>query len=251
LQFSFREWTEAIASTATAEPGSDDAHVWLAALPNDAVRLSALIACLSPDELERAARFRVEAPRRLFMFGRAVLRQLLGGYLDIPPAAVTLGYEPRGKPFLRSPPADHVLHFNLSHTDAQVAIAFSRDRRIGVDIESHQRLDDWPAVADRVFSAAELTTLYGLPESVRRAAFFKGWTCKEAYLKATGDGLSDEVRTIEVSVVPGGAAQLLAAPGGPEAIRRWAISMVPMPEGMTGAVVCEVGAHSRLRAVGK
>jgi len=70
-----------------------------------------------------------------------------------------------------------------------VAIAWSRGHRVGVDIESFHRLDDWMPVAERVFSAAELRSLYGLPEAVRRATFFNAWTCKEAYLKATGERL--------------------------------------------------------------
>jgi len=214
--------------------------VWIAQLPADPARLTTLAACLSPDELERAARFLAEEPRRQFLFARAVLRELLGECLDLAPAALVFGYEPRGKPFLHLPAAGRELHFNLSHTDRHVAIAWSRGRRVGVDIESFHRLDDWMPVAERVLSTAELRNLYGLPEPLRRAAFFKAWTCKEAYLKATGEGLSDALQAIEVSVVPGEAPRLLAAPGGPEAVRQWAIHSVPMPAGMAGAVVFEV-----------
>jgi 4'-phosphopantetheinyl transferase len=248
LQVATRDWTEAMASPfATGSSGSDEVEVWLAVLPNDPECLIALSACLSPDELQRAARFRAEEPRRRFMFGRAILRQLLGASLGLAPAAVVLGQEPRGKPFLRSPAKGRALHFNLLHADAHVAIVLSRGRRVGVDIESFHRLEDWPAVAERIFSPSELTSLHSMPVGVRRAAFFRGWTSKEAYLKATGDGLSDAIRSIEVSVVPGDAPQLLAVPGDPDAIRRWAIRAVPMPEGMTGAVVFEVSAAAVVR----
>ena len=241
MQVSFREWPEANRLPAGAgAPGKDEVQVGIARVPRDPTRLAMLAARLSSDELERAARFLAEEPRLRFILGRALLRELLGDCLNLAPAALMFGYEPHGKPFLQLPAAGRELHFNLSHTDRHVAIAWSRGRRVGVDIESFHRLDDWMPVAERVFSPAELRDLYGLPEALRRAAFFKAWTCKEAYLKATGEGLSDALQAIEVSVVPGEAPRLLAAPGGPEAVRQWAIHSVPMPAGMAGAVVFEV-----------
>jgi 4'-phosphopantetheinyl transferase len=217
---------------------ADEVHVWTAIRQTDELWLAPHLALLSADERERAGRFRVEEPRRQYVFARATLRKLLGRYLGTAPNAIEFRYESRGKPFLPSSTAVPPLHFNLSHADRHVAVALSH-RRVGIDIESSHRQNDWLSMAEHIFSRNELRELYALPEVHRRKAFFKGWTSKEAYLKATGEGLIDELPTIEVTLTPGTAPRLLTLPGGPQALAQWKIHELPVPEGMAGAVVFE------------
>ena len=237
MRVSFREWEDTpLAHRAANALGQEEVQVWIATVPADEARVTTLAACLSSDEAERAARFLVEEPRRQFMFGRAVLRQVLGACLEVAPAAIVFGYEPHGKPFLCRPVLGRNLHFNLSHADRHVALALAYGRKVGIDIEGTQRGEDWLGLADQVFSPDELSAIQGLPASQRRAAFFKGWTSKEAYLKATGEGLGGGLSSVQVSVGPGTPPRFLALPGG---LGRWAIHAVPMPAGWAGAVVFE------------
>jgi 4'-phosphopantetheinyl transferase len=69
-------------------------------------------------------------------------------------------------------------------------------------------------------------------------AFFNGWTRKEAYLKATGEGLTDNLPAVEVTLATG-EPKLLGLPAGPDATRRWAIRSMPLPPDFAGAVVFE------------
>lgn len=242
MQVSIREWEDSVLSRgAAASLGSDEVQVWIATPPPDEAGFTALARTLSPDERERAVRFSVSEPRRQFVFGRAVLRQLLGACLDVEPATLALGYQPRGKPFLDQPSSRGDFRFNLSHSGRLVAIALARGREVGVDVESIHRLEDWSLLAERIFSSRELCELRALPKTQQRDAFFNGWTRKEAYLKATGEGLTDTLPAIEVTLAAGEEARLLGLPIGPEAARQWAIQRIPLPPDFAGAVVFEAG----------
>src|SRR5881396_1588507 len=102
-------------------------------------------------------------------------------------------------------------------------------REVGVDLESIHRLDYWSLLAERIFSSRELCELRALPGSKQREAFFNGWTRKEAYLKATSEGLTDDLPAIEVTLVPGQKPQLLRLPAGLEGAHQWAIQGIPLP----------------------
>jgi 4'-phosphopantetheinyl transferase len=235
-QILFREWdNSALARRSAASLGGDEVQVWLATMPTDEAGLNALALTLNPDECQRAERFSVSEPRRQFVFGRSVLRQLLGACLNVEPAALVICCHPHGKPFLD---AAGDLRFNLSHSGPLVAVALARGREVGVDIESIQHLDDWPLLTGRIFSPRELGELNSTPEPQQRMAFFNGWTRKEAYLKATGEGLTDNLSAVEVTLATG-KPKLLGLPAGPEAARRWAIRSIPLPPDFAGAVVFE------------
>ena len=182
-------------------------HVWRAALDDDENPASGH--CLDADETARAGRFHFERDRRHYTAARGWLRNLLGRYLDAPPAALRFGYGPHGKPFLAEP-AGRGLCFNVSHSHGRALLAFAREREVGVDLEAGARLgDDWPGLVRRVFSAREQAELAALPAALRRTAFLDGWTRKEAYLKATGLGITEGLQSIEVTLAPGQPPRLL------------------------------------------
>ena len=237
MQISFHEWEDSpLTHRAAASLGSDEVQVWIATAPSDEAGLTALACQLSSDERARAERFRVSEPRRQFVFGRALLRQLLGACLNVEPVTLAFGYHPRGKPFLAQSALNSDLRFNLSHSGRLVAIALAHGREVGVDLESIHRLDDWWLLAERIFSSRELCELRALPASKQREAFFNGWTRKEAYLKATSEGLTDDLPAIEVTLVPGQKPRLLRLPAGLEAARQWTIQDIPLPPDFAGAV---------------
>ena len=194
-------------------------HVWSAGLDLPADALAALGALLDGDETARARRFHFERDRCHFTAARGFLRLLLGRYLGAPPAGLRFGYGARGKPFVLSP-ADTPLRFNVSHSHGRALFAFAHGREVGIDLEAGARLgDDWPGLVRRIFSAREQGELFSLPAGRQRAAFLNGWTRKEAYLKATGQGLVDGLQSIEVTLDPGCPPALLAA----EPARRWTV----------------------------
>ena len=173
-------------------------HVFRADLdldPFDAAHLDRARALLSPDERERSDRFLIEHARRRFTIARAHLRRLLAGYLAVPPGELVFTYGPRGKPRLEGAR----LRFNVSHSRERALFAFTLDREIGVDLEKERAVPDALAIAEHMFARAERERLAAVPAADRAAAFLRCWTRKEAFVKATGDGLGTPLDAFEVT----------------------------------------------------
>lgn len=216
--------------------GPGEAHVWVLTLDRFRSTLPHLSDCLPEDERVRAGRFRFEDDRCRFLIGRACARQLLAAYLaEADPARLPLREGAHGKPFLERDP-DPSIRFNWSHSGEIVAVAFSRDADIGVDIERVDRATDIDAVAERVFSATELAAYRTFEGEARREAFFNGWTRKEAFIKATGEGLSRALQGFDVEIRPGRPPRILAIDGEPAAAARWTVQAFSPRPGYVGAV---------------
>jgi phosphopantetheine--protein transferase-like protein len=95
------------------------------------------------------------------------------------------------------------LNFSVSHSGAQALLGFARGRRIGVDLERVSANVDGLELAERYFSSNEFETLGSLTAEMQHEAFYCGWTRKEAYLKARGEGIFFGLERVEVSLVPG------------------------------------------------
>ena len=151
---------------------------------------------LSAEERERAAQFRFERHRDAFIAARGALRVLLARYLGSSAVDVTFVYGPNGKPSL----PDSRVEFNVSHTDGVAVLAFAQDCALGVDIECIRPIADMMHIARRFFCRGEAQELDALPEAQRERAFFQCWTRKEAYIKATGNGLSTALSEFRVTL---------------------------------------------------
>ncbi|MDZ7965273.1 MAG: 4'-phosphopantetheinyl transferase HetI [Nostoc sp. DedSLP03] len=185
----------------------DEIHVWRIDLDQPETQLQNLAATLSSDETSRGERFYFQEHRQRFIAGRGILRTILGRYLGIQPLQVEFNYQQRGKPVLADKFADSGLAFNLSHSQGLGLCAVNCTRPIGVDLEYIRPMSDLEALAKRFFLAREYDMLRSLSPNQQQEIFFRYWTCKEAYLKATGDGLS-QLEQIEVSLTPTEPAKL-------------------------------------------
>lgn len=240
MLITFHDWDDTpMAATQAAACSKGDVQIWRAAIACDPGRMQEILSCLSRDELDRAARFLTENPRLEFLRGRHILRCLLAARLAVGPDRLIFGYGPYGKPFLRSPVTVQDLHFNISHSGGQIVIALCNGRRVGVDIERVVSEADWLSVARTQYSVAEVSYLMSLPMEQRASAFYRLWTCKEAFLKATGQGLNDNIAEIEVRLHPGQDPELKAPPSAANDHRTWLIRTIPLPAGYEGTVVVE------------
>ncbi|GBE91475.1 4'-phosphopantetheinyl transferase [Nostoc cycadae WK-1] len=188
----------------------NEVHLWRIDLDVPDSQLDFLAATLSSDELARANRFRFLEHRQRFIAGRGSLRSILSRYLNIEPQQVRFDYEPRGKPLLADTLATSGLLFNLSHSQDLALCAVNYTRKIGIDLEYVRSVSDLEALAERFFLPREYDLVRSLPADQQQAVFFRYWTCKEAYLKATGDGIS-QLEQVEISLTPTQQAKLLTS----------------------------------------
>jgi 4'-phosphopantetheinyl transferase len=226
-------------TTINVQLPEDEAHVWQVALNMPPARVENLHQLLADDEKQRAARFYFERDRRAFIIGRGLLRTILGQYLATDPTRIAFEYNRHGKPSLAA--NDETVHFNVSHSGEIALLAFVRGRGIGVDVEYMRPELDFEKVAARVFSSEELAALSNTPVERRREAFFNGWTRKEAYIKAHGQGVSLPLDEIVVSISPDEPAELLLIKGTFDRAGRWGMREIRPGPGYVAALIVEGG----------
>jgi 4'-phosphopantetheinyl transferase len=219
--------------------GVEEVHLWSVALTAGAAELPTLRGLLSAEEQARADRFRFAKDRDAYTTARAMLRLLLASYTHLDPEAIGFSYAAHGKPSIAS---EEKVCFNLSHSGDLALYAFARDKELGIDIERFRAMPDMEQVARHFFSKGEVSDLFNLPEGERRAAFFRCWTRKEAFVKALGDGLSLPLDSFRVSLRADEPAELLEAE--PEHRGRWSLRDVTPCEGYAAAIVVDGGIGS-------
>lgn len=230
LQIPPRDW----------QPCRDALDLWVADL-DQAPPLGVLRRTLTQGEQERCDRYQSHQLRHRFTAGRALLRGILSRYLGMDPLAVPLVYGDRGKPYLdpascQIPPfppdpapdpspiahiaPDHPQnshspdlgdpvhpealapwHFNLSHCQ-QYSLCAVSPQPVGVDLEALRSFPQALALGQRFFAPEEWDQLQAQDSPQREELFFRYWVCKEAYVKATGQGLAHHLDQVILDFAP-------------------------------------------------
>ena len=232
-----RLWQSA---TADLTISNTEIHIWCVVLYRSASQIHNLAQTLSDSELQRAERFHFPRDKNSFIIRRSALRTILSRYLKVAPDLVQFSYGPCGKPEIAN--FLSTLCFNSSHSQGLALYAVTRHRKIGVDIEQIRPLPDIESIAERFFSEQENAAFKAVSAEQKLAAFFNCWTRKEAYIKATGDGLSFPLDRFSVSLTPGEPAQLLNVDGERTAPNLWYLkSLVPTPNYVAAIAVEGLG----------
>lgn len=184
-------------------------------LEADEAWLTAVRPFVVADERRRAARFTrvIDAIRHLA--GRALVRRVLHGGREraLPGSFIAT---PRGKPIVPNGSVD----FSISHSGGMVWAAFCRDATVGIDVEEIRELPDAVELVSQLHPD-EAAAILALPDAARNAAFYRCWTRKEAFLKATGEGLNRPLDSFRVDVGTGKSGWISATPGGSADEARW------------------------------
>ncbi len=219
--------------------GPNEIHVWRQPLTRTLDEIAWFRQLLSPDELERATRFRFESSRADYIISRGTLRFLLGLYLSAAGEDLRFDYSAYGRPSLHADSPWPSLDFNVSHSGEIVLLAFAHWRRIGVDVEKIRRDFGTDEIAERFFSTAECDSLRLLPVEQRHEAFFRCWTRKEAFIKALGEGLSHPLNQFDVSLTADSPAVLLATRPDAQEVKRWQLWNLQVPSDYSAALAFE------------
>ncbi|MES1025690.1 4'-phosphopantetheinyl transferase superfamily protein [Gloeocapsa sp. BRSZ] len=221
----------------------NEVHVWRVALDVDATIVCSLFSTLCATEQQRAERFYLQLHRDRFIVGRGVLRKVLANYLQIQPNEINFSYNAYGKPSLVVANQEP-LRFNLSHSQELALIAVTQNCDVGVDLECIR--NDFPCqeIAARFFSPTEVAVLRSLPPHLQTTAFFTCWTRKEAFIKATGKGLSLPLDKFDVSCFPGESAELLYTAWDESEVQRWTLQeLIPDARYVGALAVAEKNWH--------
>jgi len=213
-----------------------DVQLWAITLDPDGAHVDCLAQLLSKSERERAGRFLFSRDQRHYILRHGFLRWLLGQHLACAPKTIHFATGPHGKPRLAGDPA---LHFNLSQSGGMALIGLSRESELGVDIESTLLNRNEDAIVHKVFTRREAAAYFHVPVSQRPVVFFNCWTRKEAVVKARGVGMSVSFKGIDVSVLPGESARLIAMDGDSACVDEWTLMhLEPLP-GFIGALAIQ------------
>ena len=224
-----------------------EVHLWHVNLATVAKAEQRWEDILSAEERARAARFHFSRDRQYFTATRALLRTILGGYLDSDAKALRFQYSEKEKPSLTPPQSPNSVEFNVSHSGDVALLAFARGRDVGVDVEQLRDNFDHEAISRRFFSEHEQRQLAALAPADRYRGFFRCWTRKEAYIKARGTGLSLPLREFDVSLKPCDLNALLATRPDKGEASNWALQEVSAGDGYVAAL-CVRGTGCVLRA---
>ena len=177
-------------------------HLWWISLDVTEENLQTFISLLSESEKIKADRFKFPQHQRRYQAVHGILRMILARYVNLDPAQINFTHSDRGKPYLTDDCNPLNLQFNLSHSENMAIVGISRDRRIGVDLEKIRSMENAEQLAQRFFCVSEHRLLtQAIPEE-RDKLFFQLWTAKEAYLKATGEGISGGLNQVEIALNP-------------------------------------------------
>lgn len=212
----------------------EEVHIWKAFLTAEPSQVASFSETLSEDELQRADRFRLKKHRDRFVIARAILRNILGRYLNKDPHELRFQYGPQGKPALdlTTAKASNIC-FNLSHSADCLVVALSDGMELGIDVEKIQHSFVNERIVREVFSAREQVNYYSSDKASQTKIFFDGWTRKEAYLKARGIGLTIPLSRVEILECAEGAAQVFE--GNDQS--KWAVYTIGILAGYVASLV--------------
>lgn len=195
---------------------------------------------LSKDELRRAGRFIRERDRSRWIGARSALRHILSRHIGVPPHRIDFTYGRYGKPSISKRTAEASPAFNLSHAGDLAIVAVGTDISLGVDIERcPDRRCRFEELAPVCLSDAEHREMSAMARCARERELIRIWTCKEAYLKATGRGLSIPPHLIETRSTAAGTPELVSVNGSRRVAERWSLRLLRTMPGYTGALAIQ------------
>ncbi|ALM82667.1 4'-phosphopantetheinyl transferase superfamily protein [Bordetella sp. N] len=176
-------------------PGAPAPDLDAAGIADPATTWQAAQAGLIAAEQARMRRYHHVADQLRFGATRALLRQVLAWHLHADALQnVVITATPTGRPQCEGSGLD----FNVSHSGSSSCIAFSTQRRVGVDVEASGRQALPLNVQAMALTDTELNDAATLDETARNAAFYTTWTRKEAVLKACGLGITEALRAFHL-----------------------------------------------------
>jgi 4'-phosphopantetheinyl transferase len=168
-----------------------DLHLWWLPLTLSTQESERALLLLSDIQRDKYHRRMTPELKHAYLAGRHYLLTLLGGYNDCAAEEVKLSYSRLNKPYLSDKGSE--LEFNFTDTEDgdhyYALFGFSRAKAVGVDIENRSRMIDMTKLIAQRFTQPE-QEFVSPNGTIDQARGLSVWTRKEAYGKATGQGIN-------------------------------------------------------------
>jgi 4'-phosphopantetheinyl transferase len=189
---------------------------------------------LDATEQARAGKFKNDLLRKRYVEVHGRLRKLLAQTLNEAPEKIIIKTAGHGKPYLVDAPE---LAFNLSHSENAMVIALGRNCQLGVDIELCKPRASLTALVDKCFADEEIAYWHKQPEAEQTAEFYRFWTRKEAFVKATGRGIALGLNHCVVN--PENPTGFLRVPAECGLASSWQVLDMDLGQGVFSALVAD------------
>lgn len=211
-------------------------HLWMSRRRRDDVHPAE--SGLTAAERHRCDHFRFESDRARCQARRGLLRRVLSRYLNCPPGDVELTTSPNGKPAIAGSSRVPPLGISISASQDVVLVGVGSGLELGVDVECVRELPDLELLARHALGADELTEMSCCCSDDLTRWLLRRWTAKEAILKASGEGLLVDPRSVKVGDLEAGGAigHMNTADRGDHS---WFVSSITLGPDVVAAVACD------------
>ncbi len=216
--------------------GPSSLAIWSIRLDQAKSITAGLESLLSASEKETADRFHIERNRSRYIVAHGRLRQILSRYADTAPEQLAFGHGAHGKPFLSQDCRGDSVRFNLSRSQEIGLCAVAYGQEVGVDVEWVRPLNGMEPLVHRFFSPMEIADWHEVDESQKLETFYHYWTCKEAFVKARGDGLTLPLNQFDVAFSPSAPPRLARIQGDATEAANWHLQTLTPATGYRAAV---------------
>lgn len=213
---------------------ADTVEIWHGDIAAEDAHYQAYWRVLDAVEQAHAGKFNNDVLRKRYVVVRGRLRHVLAQTLNQPPEKISIKIAEHGKPYLAAMPE---LAFNLSHSADTMVIAVGWNCRLGIDIENCKPRSSLAALADKCFSEEEVAYWNALPEAEKTAGFYRFWTRKEAFVKATGRGIALGLNQCVINLE--NQTEFLRVPAGCGQASSWHLQDIALGQGVCSALVTD------------
>ena len=162
------------------------------------------VQCITQEEFEKLSKMRHQEDALAALYGRLLLREGVRKHANCLWSEISFGRTERGKPYVKSPEAAAGFGVNISHQGNFVAFASSCSTKVGVDLmrldkeRNNKSADEYINSMAASASQEELKQMRSQPtEAMKMTMFYRYWCLKEAILKATGEGIMQDLNRLD------------------------------------------------------
>jgi 4'-phosphopantetheinyl transferase len=209
-------------------------QIWHGNIAADNIHYQNYWRVLDAGEQAHAERIKNDLLHKRFVESHGRLRNVLAQTLNEPPELINIKKTDHGKPYLVDRPE---LVFNLSHSESTMVIALAWNCQLGVDIEYCKSRTSLAGLVDKCFADEEIAYWNNLPEDQKVSEFYRFWTRKEAFVKATGRGIGLGLNRCVIN--PENQSEFLRVPADYGQASTWHALNIDLGQGVCSALVTD------------